>query len=161
MEYRKLMDGVFQVNLDSPVYYATLENRVMMLMEMFFARLEANVQKARYKRLDKSDIYKMMDIESQLSDPFLGGLPTTDVLAEKYGFSETKLKRLFREIYGYPLYEYYQRCRLERAREMLASGGRSVKETGIAVGYRSLSNFSKAFKHLYGVLPGDLINQRS
>lgn len=161
LEYRKLMDDVFNVNLDSPVYYATLENRVMMLMEMFFARLEVNVKRARYKRLDKSDIYKMMDIESQISDPVLGGLPTTDVLAEKNGFSETKLKRLFREIYGYPLYEYYQRCRLERAWDMLSSGGRSVKETGIAVGYRSLSNFSKAFKHLYGVLPGDLASQRS
>ena len=159
MEYRKLMDDIFHVNLESPVYYATLENRVMLMMERFFSLLEINLHKVRYKRLDKSDIYKMMQIESELSDRFLGGLPTADVLAEKYGFSETKLKRLFREIYGYPLYEYYQRCRLERAREMLAAGGRSVKETGLAVGYKSLSNFSKAFKHVYGVLPGDMMSK--
>jgi AraC-like DNA-binding protein len=156
MEYRKLMDDVFNVNLESPVYYATLENRVMLMMEKFFSQLEANLKKVRYKRLDKSDIYKMMQVESELSDRFLGGLPTAEALADKYGFSETKLKRLFREIYGYPLYEYYQRCRLERAREMLAAGGRSVKETGLAVGYKSLSNFSKAFKHVYGVLPGEI-----
>ena len=159
MEDRKLMDDVFNVNLESPVYYATLENRVMLMMEKFFSKLEVNLKKVRYKRLDKSDIYKMMQVESELSDRFLGGLPTAEALADKYGFSETKLKRLFREIYGYPLYEYYQRCRLERAREMLAAGGRSVKETGLAVGYKSLSNFSKAFKHVYGVLPGDLMSK--
>ena len=67
---------------------------------------------------------------------------------------------MFREVYGYPLYEYYQRCRLERAREMLESGLHSVKQTGLSVGYKSLSNFSKAFKHLYGMLPGEIAGNR-
>lgn len=157
VEYRKLMDDVFHADLDSPVYYATIENRIMMMMERFFSRLEENVKEAKYKRLDKSDIYRMMEVESEISDPHLVHLPTAPELAGRYGFSETKLKRLFREIYGFPLYEYFQRCRLERARDMLLSGGHSVKEAGMAVGYRSLSNFSKAFRHVYGVLPGEVV----
>jgi AraC-like DNA-binding protein len=40
---------------------------------------------------------------------------------------------------------------------MLLEGGHSVKEAGLAVGYKSLSNFSKAFRHVYGVLPGDMV----
>jgi AraC-like DNA-binding protein len=157
VEYRKLMDDVFRADLDSPVYFATVENRIMLMMERFFSRLEENVKEAKYKRLDKNDIYKMMQVESEIADVRSVQLPTAVELARKYGFSETKLKRLFREIYGYPLYEYFQRCRLERARDMLVSGGHSVKEAGLAVGYKSLSNFSKAFRHVYGVLPGEVM----
>ena len=160
LEYRRLMEDVLGVDDDSPVYYATMENRVMLMIERFFSRLAENVHEAKFKRLDKSDIYKMMQVESELSDPGLDVLPKADILAARYGLSETKLKRLFREVYGHPLYEYYQRCRLERAREMLETGQHSVKQTGLAVGYKSLSNFSKAFKHIYGVLPGEVSGNR-
>jgi AraC-like DNA-binding protein len=160
LEYRKLMDEAFAVRADDPLYYTILENRMMLMMERFFSRLSANVKEAKFKRLEKSDIYKMMQVESELASDDNALPPTSLRLAEKHGFSETRLKRLFREIYGFPIYEYYQRCRLERAREILLSGRYSVKEAGMMVGYKSLSNFSKAFRHIYGQLPGEMIDAR-
>lgn len=159
MEYRKWMDDVFQADLASPVYFATMENRIMMMMERFFSRLEANVKEAKFKKLEKSDIYTMMQVEAELSDPHTEQLPSLEVLAARYGLSEARMKRLFREIYGSPLYQYFQRCRLERARDMLMQGGYSVKEAGLAVGYKGLSNFSRAFRHVYRVLPGEMLKQ--
>lgn len=159
LEYRKLMDEAFAVKADDPLYYAILENRVMMMMERFFSRLSENVKEAKFKRLEKSDIYKMMQVESELASVDNVTVPSSQFLAEKHGFSETRLKRLFREVYGFPMYEYYQRCRLERAREILLSG-HSVKEAGMMVGYKSLSNFSKAFRHIYGELPGEMLDHR-
>jgi AraC-like DNA-binding protein len=63
---------------------------------------------------------------------------------------------LFKEVYGYPIYEYYQRYRMERARAMLLSGEHSVKETGYHLGYKSLSNFAKAFRQVFEYAPSDL-----
>jgi AraC-like DNA-binding protein len=63
---------------------------------------------------------------------------------------------LFKEVYGYPIYEYYQRYRMERARAMLLSGEHSVKETGYQLGYKSLSNFAKAFRQVFEYAPSDL-----
>lgn len=159
MEYRNWMDDIFQADLDSPVYLATIENRVMMMMERFFSRLEANVKEAKYKKLDKSDIYTMMKVEADISHPEMVDLPSMEVLAERYGLPEAKLKRLFRDIYGYPIYQYFQRCRLDRARELLMRGGHSVKEAGLAVGFKGLSNFSRAFRHVYGILPVEMLKQ--
>ena len=45
--------------------------------------------------------------------------------------------------------------RLHRAAEMLAGGDVSVSEVRMAVGIRSQSYFSKAFKKQFGVLPKD------
>jgi AraC-like DNA-binding protein len=43
-----------------------------------------------------------------------------------------------------------------RAKDMLISGKYTVKEVGYKLGYQNLSNFAKAFKKEYGVLPSAL-----
>jgi AraC-like DNA-binding protein len=73
------------------------------------------------------------------------------------GISATKLKRDFKEVYGQPPFEYYQRVRMNKARELLMSGEYTVKEVGYALGYANLSNFAYAFKKEFSVLPSEII----
>jgi AraC-like DNA-binding protein len=40
---------------------------------------------------------------------------------------------------------------------MLLSGDHSVKETGYQLGYKSLSNFAKAFRQIFDYAPSDII----
>jgi AraC-like DNA-binding protein len=46
---------------------------------------------------------------------------------------------------------FLRNLRLERAAELLRSGRSNVTEAAIAVGYSSLSHFSKAFAEMFGV----------
>jgi len=55
------------------------------------------------------------------------------------------------------LYEYYNRHRLEKARGLLQSGEYSVKEVGLDIGFSNLSNFAKAFKKEFGILPNEML----
>jgi AraC-like DNA-binding protein len=99
----------------------------------------------------------MMEVEAELTKENVMEPPTVQELSMKFGISQTRLKTLFKEVYGYPLYEYFQRYRMEKARAMLLSGEHSVKETGYQLGYKSLSNFAKAFRQIFEYAPSDIL----
>jgi len=79
--------------------------------------------------------------------------PSLQELAGGLGISASKLKRDFKAAFGEPVHEFLVRARLEKAKELLDGGGATVKEVAYAVGYRSRSHFSQAFKQLYGRAP--------
>jgi AraC-like DNA-binding protein len=70
--------------------------------------------------------------------------------------SSTKLKAKFKEVYGMKLYEYYNRNRLLKAKEMITGGRTTIKEAAYSIGFSNLSNFSRAFKKEFGFLPGQI-----
>ncbi len=84
---------------------------------------------------------------SRLDNP-----PGLGQLAREAGMSHPKLNRCFREMYGMTVFEYLRNERLNRAKKMLDQG-LNVTETAYAVGYDSISHFSKAFKNRFGALP--------
>ncbi|MFN5133966.1 MAG: helix-turn-helix domain-containing protein [Chitinophagaceae bacterium] len=69
---------------------------------------------------------------------------------------ESKLKSNFKQVYGTGIYEYYQKNRMRKARNMLITNNYTIKEVGLKLGYTNLSNFSLAFKKEFGVLPSQL-----
>nr|WP_255551783.1 helix-turn-helix transcriptional regulator [Aridibaculum aurantiacum] len=73
--------------------------------------------------------------------------------------SPSKLKNSFKEIYGMPVYQYYQKHRMNKAKAMLLSRKYSVKEVGMELGYSNLSNFAKAFKKSFDQLPSDILGR--
>ena len=90
----------------------------------------------------------------------LNKFPSIDMLSKTAMMSSTKLKTRFKQIYGMKLYEFYNRNRLEHAREMLRSGNYSVKQVGINIGFSNLSNFAKAFRKEFGILPKEIIKSK-
>ncbi len=84
----------------------------------------------------------------------LGNPPNLDDLAEFAGMSHPKLNRCFRRFYGKTVFQYLRDERLKKARVLIENQGRTVTEAAYLVGYSSLSHFSKAYKHHYGISPG-------
>ena len=83
----------------------------------------------------------------------LSNAPTITQLAKQAALSPSKLKKQFKDVFGLPIYEHFQKVRMTRARELLLEGGRSVKEVGMELGYSNLSNFSLAFRKVFDTLP--------
>jgi len=75
-------------------------------------------------------------------------------LAAVAGMSHPKLNRCFRQLYGKTVFEFIRHERLNKARELIESHGRTVTETAYMVGYSSISHFSKLYKHHFGISPG-------
>lgn len=106
--------------------------------------------------LSNTDVEKLHYIEtiikSRIADP-----PTIIELSGLVGLSITKLKCGFKSLFGVSVGSYIRDLRMEQARDLLENGNLNVSEAAYAVGYKSLSHFSLAFKARYGYSPRNCV----
>ena len=82
--------------------------------------------------------------------------PTIDELSRISAMSPTKLKNDFKNLYGFPIYVYYQKNRMIKAKALLLTSKYSIKEVGVMVGYSNLSHFANTFKKEFNILPSEV-----
>lgn len=84
---------------------------------------------------------------------------TTDIsiamFSEKYFFSKEYLSKFFKKEFGFGIYEYVLKLRMERARELLSDPSLQIKDIAERLGYSNNNYFSKAFKSYYHASPTD------
>ena len=78
-----------------------------------------------------------------------------DDIARRVASSRRQLQRAYAEIGNTTFREHLTRVRMERAAEMLADRGLTVREVARRVGYRQPAQFAKAFRRHLGVAPSD------
>ena len=76
-----------------------------------------------------------------------------DDLARRVASSRRQLQRAYAEIGRTTFREHLTAVRMERAAEMLAARGLTVREVAHRVGYRQPAQFAKAFRRHHGVSP--------
>ena len=74
-------------------------------------------------------------------------------LAAEHGISVSHLQKLFKQIYGAPLYRYIKEYRLEQAAVELVQSQKSITQIAQNAGYDSASKFAASFKKRYGATP--------
>ena len=157
-EYRRLIQEIVEVEDTNPMRLAIIQNRVMLLIERFFLRIYQRRKNSFWNvPLSKADIDRVMQVEATLTKDIFEPAPTISQLARMVSISESKLKKDFKLIYGIPVYEYFQKVRMQAAKDKLLAGGHSVKEVAMELGYANLSNFTIAFKKEFGLLPSKLL----
>ncbi|HYH04543.1 MAG TPA: helix-turn-helix domain-containing protein [Bacillota bacterium] len=77
------------------------------------------------------------------------------VFAERYYLSKEYLSKLFKDEFGYNIYEYLLRIRMAKARELLMDPEVKIVTIAGKLGYHDHNYFSKAFKTYYGMTPTD------
>ncbi len=65
------------------------------------------------------------------------------------------LNGIFRKITGQPIHQFILQCRLDAAREELASPNSSVKEVAYKLGFQDPLYFSRLFKKRFGISPSE------
>ena len=159
--YRRWMKTICQVEEDNPLRITILQNRMMLLIERFFASLFEKMSNPAYRLpLTHDDIARVMHIERLLTRNVLQTPPSIQQLAKIAAISESKLKKDFKTMYSFPIYEYFQKARMHAAQDKLLTGKYSVKEVAMELGYSNLSNFTIAFKKEFGMLPSQLLTQK-
>lgn len=125
--------------------------KVLELLYALFGKLmqrEAN----QHTPINNSDLEKLYSIRTiilaDLSMP-----PRLSELAILVGLSETKMKRLFKQVFGFSIYNYYQKHRMDEAAFLLKQAGYSVSEVGYQLGFTNLSHFSRLFESHFGKTP--------
>lgn len=160
MEYKRILAEIVQMDVDPAFETLIIQNRVMLLLERFFTRIYYKMSDMHFDvKLSNEDINRLKMIEKELVKDFSSEPPGIAKLARLAAMSPSKLKNSFKEIYGLPVYQYFQKHRMNKAKAMLLSKKYSVREVGMELGYSNLSNFAKAFKKSFDQLPSDLLDR--
>ena len=98
---------------------------------------------------ERLKLYRARDI--LLAD--LGKAPLLPELAVRSGLSLNKLKRGFRALFGNSVYGVFMTERMCEAKRRLATGGITVTDVAMDLGYTNVSHFAAAFRRQFGVTP--------
>ena len=74
-------------------------------------------------------------------------------LAAEHEVSVSHLQKLFKQVYGMPVYRYIKEYRLEQAAVELVRSRTPITEIAQHAGYDNASKFSESFKKRYGKTP--------
>ncbi len=152
---KKLLNEIFSHNMDSATPELHLKTRVLRILEGFLENILYNGTIENAFPFPEKDFQSILKVESLLLENYKSGFPKIQNLSRIALMSETKLKTFFKRAFGMGLYEYYQKNRMHKAKELLETAKYSVSEVGSVLGYQNLSNFSHAFKKEFGHLPKD------
>lgn len=143
---------------DPEPYSADMEyNPVQMeeYMERFciacVSLLGEKYQKQQHKYLIRARHY----IEENFTNPDL----SLNLLAEQCRTTTSYLSRLFKESFGINFVDYLNQYRIEKAKELLLTTDKPVKEISMTTGFNSQQNFIRVFKKHTGMTPGQFKSQ--
>ena len=77
-------------------------------------------------------------------------------LANIAGFSVPHFKPLFRHAMGLPVHRYVVECRVERARQLLLQGDRSMGDIAIEAGFTHQSHMARCLRRVLGISSADV-----
>lgn len=153
---RKIIDDIFNGSSNSPLTELYIKSRVLRLTEQFLTALCKRGLAHTPEFTNQKDFQSLLKIENILLQNYSGSFPSIESLAKTALMSESKLKKLFKKAFGLAPYEYYQKNRMHRAKEMLRTRNHSVTQVGSMLGYQNMSNFSAAFKKEFNYLPSQV-----
>jgi AraC-like DNA-binding protein len=123
-----------------------LELICYLLMELS-QRKEHNIQ-----ALNSQDIKMLYAVRDSIGND-LAKIPVLAELAKYAGISESKLKRIFKQVFGQNIYTYYQSLRMNEAAYLLKNKNMSVSEVGYSLGFSNLGHFTRVFEEHIGLKP--------
>ena len=130
-----------------------IEGKILELIAYKINQMDARAQHQPHNNKPTSDEIERVHHAAQLLCLKLESPPSVAELASRVGVCRSKLFTSFQEVFGTTPFGYLQKKRMEAAECMLRAGEINVTQAAYAVGYSSLSHFSKAFKENYGILP--------
>lgn len=154
---RQSLFSIINLPADDPAYNFKALTRIFEITDYYFKKV--NFQFIEWSKQQKSfsDIDKIIELDVFLTRDFNQPVPTLDEMAESVHMSTTKLKSLFKKIYGQSIYEYFNVSRLNKARHLLLEKNLPIKEVAWQMGYSAVSNFSAAFKKQFHISPGEML----
>jgi len=146
------VNDIVKQDKPSPLESYRYKLKAMELLFYLFESLSKREQTSVHQKLSERDIksiYKVRNkIVSSLSKP-----STIADLTKIAGMNELKMRKLFTQIFGMGIYDYYQHLRMKEAARLLRDEKLSVSEAGYQMGFENLSHFSRIFEKHIGKKP--------
>jgi AraC-like DNA-binding protein len=157
IEYRRLISEMTDVAINKDLECFIVQNRVMVMIERFFTRLYKKISEGSASiKISAEEIVRLKLVEQALLADFSNLPPNINQLSRIAAMSPSKLKDLFKKMFGLPVYQYYQKNRMNKAKAMLLSKKYSVQRVSAELGYNNVNDFSKTFVKTFDQLPDEI-----
>ncbi len=136
---------VTEWNIRSMVYKPLCRACIQAIMcNVVMFRESKNFNPVHYANIEKVKIYIQENFHKNLS---------VEELAQIAELSPSHFRKLFREIVGISATQYAINMRINKAKDLLASGSANVSEAAFASGFKDIYYFSSMFKKVTGENP--------
>lgn len=148
---QKIVDEMMTEPIDEPFTLFFLKVKAEELVCRLLMELEKREEDKLYD-LNGRDVQMIYQVKAKLLQ-CLDMPPVIKDLSVYAGMSPTKLKRLFKQVFGDPIFSYYQAFRIKEAARLLKEEKLSVSDVGYQLGFTNLSHFSRVFEEHIGQKP--------
>lgn len=157
--YRAIMNELINEHSLHPITNQFIYSRTLLLIEKLIINFCEKLKTSTITpKIKVDEVTSMIQVEAELVKDFSEPAPLISSLSKMSGMSPTKFKKQFRNFYGLPVFEYYQKHRMMFAKNLLKQGTYSIQEVGNMVSYTNLGHFAAAFKKEFGMLPKDWLH---
>jgi AraC-like DNA-binding protein len=112
--------------------------------------------KEKVLEIHKQNLLRVIRLEEYLQENLENKFVGIESLSEKFNVSPSKLKKDFKQLYGKPIFQYYQQKQMDLAKRMLTDEDARVKELADKFGYENVGKFSQVFQKHFRILPSAL-----
>jgi len=150
------LEGMFEKLLDTwndkgPSYEFVAAT---LLRQLFIWISQNNMKQSKNQaislKIDRIIEYMRQNIDRKI---------TLEELSEIARLSTFYLSRAFKEATGYPIITYFNKMKIEKAKELLIEENKKVKEVAYQLGYTNEFNFSRIFKRIEGLSPKEFYSK--
>lgn len=150
-EIEQVASKIALINDKEELSHFYLKLKTEEMIYLFLLELSKRETTTHYP-LNVADVKAMYAIKETLCSD-LSNPPDLTHLAFISNMSESKMNKLFKQIFGNSIYNYYQALRMNEAAYLIREEKLSVSETGYRLGFSNLSHFSRIFEKHIGLKP--------
>lgn len=125
------------------------------LLQQLFIAVYQNAQKQNQNYSTSLKVEKMIEFMHEN----IQNKVTLAQLSDMVQLSPTYLSRAFKGITGYSIIEFFNKIKMDKAKEMLLEGDKKIKEVAQALGFTDEFYFSRIFKRVEGISPSEFYSK--
>ena len=146
---------------DSQLVYPLQQKLTEVLIYTAFEHLyqqEKKVFNIQYYSKDNSRLSQLYQVQSYIYKN-ITNKPDVDFLSAKFKIPKSELENDFLSLSGKTIHAYYQNTRILKAKELLVSKEKTVKEISFYLGFSDVPHFSRSFKKVFNYSPMEYIKR--
>lgn len=121
----------------------------------FFHAAFADRRLENYSPLYNKDYAKLALVEKRMLDGLTKPFAGVEAMAKVAGMSATKLKVLFRSVFGFSMLQYHKEKNLLFSRQLVQHSPMQIKTVATIAGFKTVNKFSATYKKRFGLLPSE------
>ena len=150
-QVRRILADILDCPYRGPLRLIFMEAKAMELFAGSLGDLDTSAA-LRPQILDRRQ-RAQAEMAAHLLGESFEAVPTFGEVARRVGLSRCRLADVFQQVHGTTPFAWLRAKRLDAAKAMLAQGSANVTEAAMAVGYTSVSHFTKAFASRFDISP--------